>query len=90
MNQFFARAFLHIFFTLADAIKLSRKLRLSKDFNWVDCVESILKDSTQSAQLKSFESLNFSCNFVASASVKIDVSKFNKIYEIDHLFKKIV
>jgi hypothetical protein len=62
-------------FTLADAKKLQEKLTLSKDFNWAGYVESLKVDSTQSAQLKSFESLNFSRNFVASASVKIDVNK---------------
>ncbi len=38
--------------------------------------------STQSAQLKSFESFNFFCNFLASASVKIGVDKFIKIISI--------
>jgi hypothetical protein len=54
-------------FTLADAPKLQEKMRLSKDFKLTDYHESF---STQSAQLKSFESLNFSCNFVASACEK--------------------
>jgi hypothetical protein len=57
-----------------------KNLDFQKDVNWADSVESILKDSTKSAQLKSFESLNFSFNFVASTSVKIVDKKFNKIY----------
>jgi hypothetical protein len=43
-------------------------------------------NSTQSAQLKSFKSLNFSCNFAASAIVKIDVNKFFKIISIRWIF----
>jgi hypothetical protein len=31
-------------FTLEDAKKVAKKFRLSKDFNWADCVESILKE----------------------------------------------
>jgi hypothetical protein len=31
-------------FTLADATKLQENFRLSKDLNWADCVEFILKD----------------------------------------------
>ncbi len=74
-------------FILADATKLQEKFGVQKDF---DQAESILKGSTQSVQLKSFENLNFLGNFVASASMKIDVNKFLKIYLLDHLFKKIV
>jgi hypothetical protein len=63
---------------LADATKLEEKIRLSKDFKWDDYLGSFKIDSTQSAQLNKFESLNFSCNFVAFPSLKIDVNKFNK------------
>jgi hypothetical protein len=35
---------------------LQEKFRLSKDFNWTDNAESFKIDSSQSAQLKSFES----------------------------------
>jgi hypothetical protein len=69
-------------FTLADATNLQEKFRLSKDFNWADYVESFKID----AQLKSFESLNLSCNFVASESAKVDVSKFFKIISIRWIF----
>jgi hypothetical protein len=31
--------------TLADAAKLQEKFKLKKNYNWTDCVESILKDS---------------------------------------------
>jgi hypothetical protein len=54
-------------FTLADATKLQEKFRLSKDFNWAYYVESFKIGSTQSAQLKYSESLNFSCSFVELA-----------------------
>jgi hypothetical protein len=60
------------FLTLVDTTKLQEKFRLSKDFNLADYVVSFKINSTQSAQLKIFESLNFSFNFVASARVKID------------------
>jgi hypothetical protein len=65
-------------FTLADATKLQEKFRLLKDFNSADYLESFKIDSTQSALMKSFESLNFSSNFGASASVKIVVNKLSK------------
>jgi hypothetical protein len=53
------------------------KLQENSDFqNWPDYLESHKIDSTQSAQLKSFENLDFSYNFVASASLNIDINKF--------------
>jgi hypothetical protein len=41
-------------FTLANATKFQEKIRLSKDFNWADCVDSILKDSTIVSPVKIF------------------------------------
>jgi hypothetical protein len=79
-NRHYLKNLLTSIFTLADATKLQEKIRLSKEFKWSDYKKSFKIDSTQSAPLKSFLSLNFSCNFVASASAKIDVNKFNKIY----------
>jgi hypothetical protein len=55
---------------MVDITKLPWKIQIYKDFNWADCVESFKLDSTQSTQIKSFESLNFLDNFIASASVK--------------------
>jgi hypothetical protein len=62
-----------IYFHTCRCYKVAIKIQTFKN------VASFKIDSTQSAELKSFETPIFLCNFLASASVKIDVNKFLKI-----------
>jgi hypothetical protein len=52
--------------TLEDATKFPRKIQIFKRFLLADCVESLLKDSTQSANKNLLKVLIFLGNFVAS------------------------
>ena len=57
-----------------------------KTFNrWIlaDCVESFKKDSTQSANIHLLKIFILRHNFAESASAKIDVNKFFKLYLLD-------
>jgi hypothetical protein len=66
-------------FTIADIAEIPKKIKFSKD----DCVESFLKDYTQS----SFKNIFFTRIFAMSASGQIDVIRSFKKYQLDGLFK---
>jgi hypothetical protein len=76
-------------FILADATKLPIIIQTFKRCLLADCVESFNLDSTQSADKHLLKVWIFLGNFVAHASMKIDVNKFYKIYQLDHLFRKV-
>ncbi len=79
-NRQISKNLLTSIFTLVDFAKIPPKNKFSKD----DCVESFVKDSTQSANNHLFENLIFGGIFATSASVKISLK-----YHLDCLFKTI-
>jgi hypothetical protein len=74
-------------FSHADATKSPRKTQILKNSSLADSAESILKTmqlaNKHVSKIEAFLSI-----MVASASVKIDVNKFYKIYQLDALFVK--